>query len=167
MLKNLLIVLCALFCFNGCASTTTGGGIAIIENMPERTFNNVVHYVHLGIRVGIAQALDRNIIKQEDKPILLIVANTLRDTATRKATETTSNLLTDTVGQISAVKNYANKELLLALLEFAEGYINDRGGFTFIKQSDGSFALSDRTKKLLLAISGAIEMGINDNSSVP
>lgn len=157
----LLVTIILGFC-TSCASTSSGHAIVPIENMSDRAFNNVVLYTGTAIRTALNIAFDKGLLDANgrERAILGEVAAVMRNTASGTVSETVSDLLTSTLEQIPSFQSFEYKDIVYAAVEFIEDYIEDRGGFSSIKLSDGTFALSVRTKRLLLAVAGGIEQSL-------
>lgn len=165
-MKNVLLALmlfAALFIPVACTTTSSGGGLEVIENLSEERFDQVARYLKIGVSFGVGQLLDRDIVKASDRWVLETVSTTLRDVADGPASQSVGNLLTDALGRVEEIQEYAKAEYIIAVLAVAENFILDRGGFGVVQQSDGTWALSDRTKALLLALADGIDEALAAN----
>ena len=155
-MKTILLSLLILFSMPSCSSVG-GAGVEAIEGLTPERYDQVVRYTKIGVSFGLGQLLDRNIIKAEDRWILETVGQTLSDVAEGPASESVGNLLTDAIGRIPAMQEYAQAGYIMAVLAIAENFVLDRGGFGVVEQADGTWALSDRTKGILLALAEGVE----------
>jgi len=161
----ILVMMTVLGLCTSCASTSAGHAIVPIENMSDRAFNNVVMYTGTAVKTALNIAFDKGLLNPNgrERVILSEVASVMRNTASGTVSETVSDLLTSTLEQIPSFQSFEHKDIVYAAVEFVEDYIEDRGGFNSIKLSDGTFALSVRTKRLLLAVAGGIEQALMVN----
>ncbi len=147
----------------GCTTTGEGGGLTPIEEMSEGQFQTVTTIVTLGTKLGVGQLLSSGTIEGEGRDILETVASTLRDVAEQPASESVTTVLSEALSNIEALNEYANRATILSAVRFAEGYIMDRGGFGVVQTETGEWALSDRSKALVLAVVEGVEAALANN----
>jgi hypothetical protein len=165
MQKFLIVLMAALMSFVhvGCTTTGEGGGLTQIEDMSEGQFQTVTSIVNLGTKLGIGQLLSRGVIEGDGREILETVATALKEVAEQPASESVATVLSDALGRIEALQNYANRATILTAVQFAENYILKRGGFGVVQEANGEFSLSDRSKALVLAVADGIEAALLAN----
>ncbi len=124
----------------GCVTTTQQTrGIQFIEQLDQNEFNLFVAEMKLIISVGSSELVNHKVVKVED---LHALANTIESIANNPVSDSAKLVL----------RKLVSDKAIIDLLKIAELEIRRHGGFSVVKQSDGTFALSDRSKAILLGI---------------
>lgn len=158
-MKLILVAFC--LCLAGCATTSEGRGVAQVEKMSEKKFETLVKAVKFGAKEGMEELIEREYINQNQREIISDIAIALQNIANSTFSETTTHIITETVAAIPSLQEFQYKNSVMAVMEFVENRISKRGA-SFVILENGKFAMSARTRILILAISDGLIEAIGD-----
>lgn len=122
-------------------------GVVLVEDMSEKDFNLLESDVALVVELGVVSAEPDAELAEE----LAVVSTALRLFATEGVTTT---LVEQILGN-----NPDLDPAIVALIRLAENRIKEYGGFPYIEDEEG-VKLTDRSKRLVLAIANGIDNGL-------
>lgn len=146
MSKNILIA-GFLFMLGSCATTESGNGLQLIENMSDARFNQVTSYIKIATQFGASKLIEANKIS-----VLTLnqIANELQSIASKPVSDNLAEVFS------GITSKFVSDDMLLLVLRTIEGEIQARGGLGVIKASDGTLTLSDRSKAIITAVADGI-----------
>jgi len=137
-------------------SCSSVGGLNFIEKMPQDQFDNTVFWVRATTTIVLTELIIENIIGSTDLWFLITISDSLRGAANKEASENVGRLLSDLIENNPSLAQYAKRSHIIIALSLVDNFIIERGGWGVIREADGTWLFSARTKTLLIAIAAGI-----------